>query len=565
MMTRTAAIVACTRSLFGDLSPLTDAGLVKIFGGGEDPIRIEDVDSSFRSEVLDVVDAINESSEDSISFVVLTDTHGSANGNKSQNVIRYILKNSLANKMFWLGDMSSNLWSKSEYETYREPLLKCADKIYPTFGNHEYFGSPSAADLRLLYDEFLADKTVSGSPTNYYYYIDDEDMKVRYLIINTSNGWTDQVSATQISWIASAVQVPDSTWGIVVFSHYPFNTNVSYESSSASLSIRDALLTTNGTIISHICGHGHRDFRDVIDYDFYEQVLLCDCASNQAVNVVNINLTTGAVYIYRIGSGSDIEYNYKSLPTPVYYSITNTLTGCVNTNDATQVLDGRAYSGTLNASSHYTLDSENASVTIMMNGVDVTSTFYNPSTRTISIGKSDFTGNVVITAVAEYIPPIAEFTSSGLTRKGDKGQWTLNATLLHPDMPDYLTFVIKPNWDGTGSMPTGWRQGQVCRYWSRATQYGSSRYRVFQDPTKTDGTGTNSVSVNGQRYVVFTIEKANETEAYDLIAQDIADGRTYIGGELSIHPGSQTKWTASDSWVLPVAYSSDIISRLPDH
>ena len=530
-----------------------------------DTITISDVDSIFQTEVQTIVDDVNIEPTDTVQFVVLTDTHGASNGQKSQNVCRYLLKNSRANKLFWLGDISSGLWSTSEYETFREPLLNCAEKVYVTMGNHEYFSPATDADRANIYDEFLADKTgLVGDAEDFYYYFDDTQLKVRYLVINTSDGLTDKVGNTQLAWLANAVQVPTSEWGIIVFSHYPFNTLVSYEKSSASIEIRDILLTTNGTIISHICGHGHRDFRAVIDYAFYEQVLLNDSENGQAINVVTINLGTGDVDIARIGNGSDITYNYKSIPQAVYYTVTNTLSNCTTTNDATQVLDGRSYNATLNANHNYSLVSSNASVTVTIGGIDVTSTVYNSSTQTISISATDLTGNVVITATAEYLEPVTEFTSTGLVRSSsNKGSWTLTPAQFHTDMPEYLTFIMKPNWDDSTGFATGWRQGSQCRYYTKATTSGASQWTSIKTLINSDGTGLNSVAVDGQRYAYFTMTSTEESTAYATVEEQVAGGRPYTGGNILAQ--SVTRWTVDDSWVVPYAYSDDIIRRLPAH
>lgn len=79
-------------------------------------------------------------------------------------------------------------------------------------------------------------------------------------------------------------------------------------------------------------------------------------------------------------------------------TVTNTLTGCTNSNSAATVADGGSYTGTLTASSGYTMTG--ATVTVLMGGIDVTSTAY--SNGTISI--ANVTGNIEITAVAEESP-----------------------------------------------------------------------------------------------------------------------------------------------------------------
>lgn len=77
------------------------------------------------------------------------------------------------------------------------------------------------------------------------------------------------------------------------------------------------------------------------------------------------------------------------------YSVTNTLTGCSNSNGAISVLENASYSAVITANSGYTLTG--ATVQITMGGVDITSSAY--SNGAISI--ATVTGNVVISVVAK--------------------------------------------------------------------------------------------------------------------------------------------------------------------
>ena len=88
------------------------------------------------------------------------------------------------------------------------------------------------------------------------------------------------------------------------------------------------------------------------------------------------------------------------------YSVTNTLVGATNSNSATTANGGASYSGTLSATTGYTMTG--ATVSVTMGGVDITSTAY--SNGTISI--SEVTGNVVITAEAVEAPLYAFETGS---------------------------------------------------------------------------------------------------------------------------------------------------------
>lgn len=74
------------------------------------------------------------------------------------------------------------------------------------------------------------------------------------------------------------------------------------------------------------------------------------------------------------------------------YSITNNLTNCTSSNNATGIASGGSYSATLTETSGYEL----SSVTVTMGGSDVTSTVYSNGTITIA----SVSGDIVITAIA---------------------------------------------------------------------------------------------------------------------------------------------------------------------
>lgn len=78
----------------------------------------------------------------------------------------------------------------------------------------------------------------------------------------------------------------------------------------------------------------------------------------------------------------------------VYLSVGNNLTNCASNNSMASIVEGGSYTATLTAANGYTL--EGASVSVVVNGVDVTDTAYTNGVITIQ----SVTGNVVITATA---------------------------------------------------------------------------------------------------------------------------------------------------------------------
>lgn len=92
---------------------------------------------------------------------------------------------------------------------------------------------------------------------------------------------------------------------------------------------------------------------------------------------------------------SALETALGGTPPVQTFVVTNNLTNVTNSNEATAVNSGTAYTATLTPDSGMVMQA----VTVTMGGVDVTSTVY--SNGTISI--ASVTGNIVITAVAESI------------------------------------------------------------------------------------------------------------------------------------------------------------------
>lgn len=107
--------------------------------------------------------------------------------------------------------------------------------------------------------------------------------------------------------------------------------------------------------------------------------------------VLNGNLTDGSYNIkYEMEDGSTVDIGNLVLDTNVYYTVTNNLTNCVNSNGDTQVIVGQAYTATITANDGYEL----SSVVVTMGGSAVSVSGGN-------INIASVTGNIVITAVAE--------------------------------------------------------------------------------------------------------------------------------------------------------------------
>ena len=297
-----------------------------------DNIEITDIAQYYQNSTLKVAEEINSLNDNYVSFVIVTDTHGVKNGNNSQNIIRYLLKNTKADKLFHLGDSVASNWEESDCHLYFDYFNNCKEQVFYALGNHETYGSTSD-DINMIYENLLAEKDyLYGSPNRFYYYFDDADEQIRYLVINTSDNSEANTTDEQLEWITESVKLPSDDWKLIVFGHIDINPNdliTKDWKSPKSEEITNALSSTNGTLVGYFCGHEHFDSIQKVNDKFYEIVLLNDSCSKdttfleitnpdrilgteseQAVSVVSINMKTGDVDIRRIGAGENLTYNY---------------------------------------------------------------------------------------------------------------------------------------------------------------------------------------------------------------------------------------------------------------
>lgn len=301
-----------------------------------EPYTIDNVVSYYQQSTLDMVDEINDLSDDILPFVIITDSHGTNNAQNSQAIGAYIVRNSRANRLFHLGDVAYNLWSEEEYRTWFTPLLNaCQSQLYFACGNHEFF-SGSYTKLECVYNDVLANKSyLSGNPEHFYYYFDDPSYKVRFIVINTSDGQASAFSSAQNSWLSSTLSSTPSNYKVVIFGHFDIMPNdpiTDQWNSGQASTITATIKTCPVPIVGYFCGHEHLDRVVKVDDSFWMITCLNDsCAkdsstsivnptrtrgtvSEQAVSIVCANIKTGDVEIKRIGAKNpdiDLSYNFN--------------------------------------------------------------------------------------------------------------------------------------------------------------------------------------------------------------------------------------------------------------
>ena len=117
--------------------------------------------------------------------------------------------------------------------------------------------------------------------------------------------------------------------------------------------------------------------------------------------IINISKVTGDIIVIAQATASS-EGDY---PGEVFYTVTKNLTNCSSSNTSNSVTEGASYTTSITAYSGCTL----GSITVSMNGNDITSTVVNGN----SINIPNVTGDLVITATAK--PKIALSRISDMT------------------------------------------------------------------------------------------------------------------------------------------------------
>lgn len=103
---------------------------------------------------------------------------------------------------------------------------------------------------------------------------------------------------------------------------------------------------------------------------------------------------------------------------PQEYTVTNTLTGCTNSNTATTVTDGDTYYATITADNGYTLNG--ATIVIKMGGTEVTALYYADGIINIP----DVSGNIEITIIAAvYVPSYTNVLPEAVDPSTKSGVW----------------------------------------------------------------------------------------------------------------------------------------------
>ena len=184
------------------------------------------------------------------SFIFITDEHWEKNQKQSIPLISTINESCHIDKVISGGDTAD-----SPSEDFCNKLRKAfPHRIYHVAGNHDWF--PEDGNLMYYYmDAYNVDQI--GNPENHYYYVDNPQKKIRYIVLNrykkANNEWINMNNdSEQVSWLTNEALNVESGWSVLVFVHFI--------SASESVTLVLDNAKNNGIdVIAIIAGHTHYD------------------------------------------------------------------------------------------------------------------------------------------------------------------------------------------------------------------------------------------------------------------------------------------------------------------
>lgn len=194
-------------------------------------------------------------------FIFISDEHWTMNEKNSPSLINYIRNNTHINRLFSGGDNADR-----GSEDYCNALrLAFSGKIYHAIGNHEWFTPTNGHAIYYMADMYNNDQI--GNPLEHYYYVDNVQQKIRYIILNAfireddSSTVTSGYSEEQLSWLTNTALNVDNGWDVIIITHYIGTTATGMEGSTAFRNAIDSFNnnSSSGKILAIMEGHGHYD------------------------------------------------------------------------------------------------------------------------------------------------------------------------------------------------------------------------------------------------------------------------------------------------------------------
>jgi hypothetical protein len=202
-------------------------------------------------------------------------------------------------------------------------------------GNHDATGNLTET---VYYDMMISPlRHINGTQGKLYYYYDNPDLKIRYIITDSVASDTNYLtSKEQIAWMQSKILDLGQDWTVMVFHHGIWNgstTNKVLDYSVDGKLMVDAIDeiydSARCTVAGLYSGHSHRDYfghsekgyalvsttvnacgAALSKYDPENPIRTTGTTREEALDVVFLSPSDNLIETVRIGAGSDRAYMY---------------------------------------------------------------------------------------------------------------------------------------------------------------------------------------------------------------------------------------------------------------
>ena len=270
-------------------------------------------------------------------FIFISDYHFEDNRGLSHLLIKEILKEVSIEHVVFAGDIFNGNADKSKVlsmlRTFRTRFSGM--NMISVRGNHDFNLNDGGSEAVRISDAELYANTNKGGNAcrvrdkdNIYFYRDIENLKLRYIYLDTKREMGDlYTDDAQLTWMAARMTELALGWSIIIIAHQIWQTS-KYDYSPSGQKIIDKIktLTLKAKIIAFIAGHTHLDMGRMNDLGFWEITTTCDArqespqstltqesgtVNEQAFDVFSINLETKTIKTVRIGRGINREFSWK--------------------------------------------------------------------------------------------------------------------------------------------------------------------------------------------------------------------------------------------------------------
>lgn len=269
-----------------------------------------------------------------VSFVFITDQHTNMKcGNLINRVCDAVAGDMLVNG----GDIITGSADKSaEIATIRTLMHAIPHhKQFVVHGNHDgnrnYGGSTDANAISDSEFYALCLKPVEKeivSDGRLYYYVDNANQKVRYIILDTGEPDSAVIDDPQIAWMTARLTELTSEWTAVIFAHQVYTSLNNIDPSGTKIINALNAISTGAKVACIISGHAHHDQDYMVDNKYPIIVTTALNAWNEsttqgtpltrtwgtvtefAFDVFHIDTLNKQIKVTRIGAGSDRTFSY---------------------------------------------------------------------------------------------------------------------------------------------------------------------------------------------------------------------------------------------------------------